>query len=166
MTLWHTIVALVIAMALLNMAVTILTPATLSALATKNSLGAQWVIWRPKRAVARGPQRARPLQPKAVLAVWRRLRRALSRAFSYPGSRSRTCRPDGCGGNYCYPRILDKIRNDTHSLVVTINCTLDPTRRLERSMMNQRFNMSATAERRRRRRATHILRRIRLEGGA
>ncbi len=42
MTQWRTVAGLMVAMALLNMAVTILTPATLSALAAKNSNGAQW----------------------------------------------------------------------------------------------------------------------------
>ena len=55
MTLWHTIVALLVAMALLNMAVTILTPATLLALAAKNSLGAQWGNLATQAGYSAGP---------------------------------------------------------------------------------------------------------------
>jgi MFS family permease len=39
---WHTVVGLIIAMAFLNMAVTLLTPATLAALAVKGARGSQW----------------------------------------------------------------------------------------------------------------------------
>jgi len=58
MTQWLTVVGLMIAMALLNMAVTILTPATLSALAAKNSNGAQWGNLASQAGYSVGPAAA------------------------------------------------------------------------------------------------------------
>jgi len=58
MTEWRTVAGLMVAMALLNMAVTILTPATLSALAAKNSNGAQWGNLASQAGYSVGPAAA------------------------------------------------------------------------------------------------------------
>ena len=58
MTQWRTVAGLMVAMALLNMAVTILTPATLSALAMKNSNGAQWGNLASQAGYSVGPAAA------------------------------------------------------------------------------------------------------------
>lgn len=58
MTLWRTVAGLMVSMALLNMAVTILTPATLSALATKNRTGAQWGNLASQAGYSVGPAAA------------------------------------------------------------------------------------------------------------
>jgi DHA1 family inner membrane transport protein len=55
---WHTVAGLVIAMAFLNMSVTFLTPAMLSALASRNPQGAQWGNFASQAGYSVGPTAA------------------------------------------------------------------------------------------------------------
>jgi predicted MFS family arabinose efflux permease len=68
MTQWRTVAGLMIAMALLNMAVTILTPATLSALAMKSSNGAQWGNLASQAGYSVGPAAAAAITAESSMS--------------------------------------------------------------------------------------------------
>jgi predicted MFS family arabinose efflux permease len=66
---WHTIAGLVVAMAFLNMSVTFLTPAMLSALANRNAQGAQWGNLASQAGYSVGPAIAATIATQAGMNI-------------------------------------------------------------------------------------------------